>query len=162
MKHIIYNIVYGAVCSLTILFVGIFVPRKYFNYENAVFREKSFERGGKLYTECHINEWKGKLPDMSKYVKGLLEKKISGNEDEEGLWMLVQETCVAETAHYILILLSVGMIIIANDAVGFLCALAYALGNVPYIMIQRYNRPRLLKMIGHRVDRQKRRLEASA
>ncbi len=147
MRNIIYDAAYGAVCSLAVLIIGLVLPRKWFNPESMLFAERKWENGGKIYNRLYVSKWKSKLPDMSKYIKQMLSKRIHGTETADDINRLIAETCVAEAAHYVLMALSVGMVIIWRDVGGLICCLCYAAGNIPYIIIQRYNRPRLARMM---------------
>ena len=61
--------------------------------------------------------------------------------------VLVQETCVAECVHWALTLLSAGIFFLWRSGWAALLWLVYnVLGNVSFIVIQRYNRPRLQKL----------------
>ena len=58
----------------------------------------------------------------------------------------MQETCVAELVHDILAILTFGCVWIWPGW-GLWLSIAYVLiGHLPYIVIQRYNRPRLARM----------------
>ena len=147
MRNIIYDAVYGAICSLTVLIIGLLLPRRWFSTNSALFAERKWENGGKVYNRLHINKWKSKLPDMSRYIKGMIAKRLRGSESADDIRRLIAETCVAEAAHLALIVLSLGMIWVWQDIGGVICCVCYAAGNVPYIIIQRYNRPRLVRMM---------------
>lgn len=60
---------------------------------------------------------------------------------------MIQETCIAEWVHGLLIVLGFGCIWIWDGMGGWIISVLYALGNLPYILIQRYNRPRLVKLL---------------
>ena len=49
MRNIIYDAVYGAVCSLAVLIIGFMLPRRWFNPDSALFAERKWENGGKIY-----------------------------------------------------------------------------------------------------------------
>lgn len=146
MRNIIYDAVYGGICSLAVLIIGLMLPRRWFNPNAALFAERGWEDGGKIYNKLHVNRWKGKLPDMSKYIKSMIAKRLHGSETADDIARLISETCVAEAAHYALMVLSLGMIVVWPGAGGVICCICYAAGNIPYIIIQRYNRPRLTRM----------------
>ena len=147
MRNIIYDAVYGAICSLLVLIVGLVLPRRWFNPDSALFAERKWENGGRVYHRLHISKWKSKLPDMSRYIKSMIAKRLHGSETTDDIRRLIEETCVAEAAHLALMMLSLGMFWIWQDIGGAICCLCYAAGNVPYIIIQRYNRPRLGRMM---------------
>lgn len=146
MRHIIYNAIYGGICSLTVLIVGLLLPRRWFSPDSALFAERKWEDGGRIYNKLRVGKWKGRLPDMSKYIKGMIAKRLHGRETADDIGRLISETCVAEAAHLALMVLALGMIVIWRGVGGVICCVCYAAGNVPYIIIQRYNRPRLRRM----------------
>ena len=72
-----------------------------------------------------------------------VEKKLAAADPMS----LVQETCVAECVHWALTLLSAGIFFLWRSGWAALLWLVYnVLGNVSFIVIQRYNRPRLQKL----------------
>lgn len=78
------------------------------------------------------------MPDMVK-------KKMTNQSREQGMDVLIAETCVAECVHYWLIVLSLGIFLFWRGVWALVFWLVYnILGNVPFILIQRYNRPRLV------------------
>ena len=147
MRNIICDTIYGGICSVMVLVIGLILPRRWFNPDNRLFAERKWENGGRVYNKLHISKWKSKLPDMSRYITSMIAKRLQGKETTDDIKKLIAETCVAEAAHIILILLSLGMIVIWKSPGGVICCLCYAAGNVPYIIIQRYNRPRLVRMM---------------
>lgn len=127
--------------------LGELLPRQNFDY--TVFPYKSFkwERNGEIYTKLHIQKWKDRLPDMSKYVKTMFAKEIVSVRDPEYTRRLILETCVAELTHYILMLISPIFTKYMEGAYGNIATLLYAVGNLPFVLIQRYNRPRLIQLM---------------
>lgn len=151
MQKIIYKILwdalYAGICSLSVFWSGLFIPRRWFNPDNFWFSPRKWENEGKIYNKVFVSKWKAILPDMSKYARRLISKSLTNVETEDDVKSLILETCVAEAAHCALFILAFGMIVIWKDTVSVICAVCYAFGNVPYIIIQRYNRPRLKKML---------------
>ena len=61
--------------------------------------------------------------------------------------LLVQETCVAEVVHTASILLGLGALWLWPGWGGVVLWLIwFLLANLPFILIQRYNRPRLMRL----------------
>jgi glycosyl-4,4'-diaponeurosporenoate acyltransferase len=89
---------------------------------------------------------------MSQYVKSMFRKKISVFRDYDYITDLILETCVAEFVHWMLVFVSPVFLVLMEGLAGRIGAVLYALGNLPFVMIQRYNRPRLVKLL----NRQKR------
>ena len=123
--------------------VGQALPRRWFDPHQAPYRCRDWAKGGRVYNKLHIRRWKDRLPDMSRLMPDMVKKKLSAADPMS----LVQETCVAECVHCWLIVLSVGMLFLWKSVWSWLLWLVYnLLGNVSFILIQRYNRPRLLRL----------------
>lgn len=140
---------YYAVAGIASFFVGRLVSRHRFRYDAVPFRPFPFEKEGRIYKKIGIARWQGKVPDMSRILKGLMPPKaLAGRPDRETLLVMVQETCVAELVHWLLCLAGLASLWLWPGAGGLLSWLLYCLvGNLPFILIQRYNRPRLLKLL---------------
>lgn len=133
------------ITGVATLFLGIPVPRHIFKPDRFPFRSFSFEKDGKIYTKILVHKWKDLVPDASKVISKMTKKRIQKNVDEKALERLVQETCVAEIVHWILILLTPVYCIGLPVGYGVFLSVLYALGNYVFIVIQRYNRPRFIK-----------------
>lgn len=126
---------------------GELLPRKNFDYTAFPYRPFKWEKGGRIYEKLHIRKWKDHVPDMSKHVKTMFAKEIVSPRDPEYTRRLILETCVAELTHNVLILLSPIFPQYMTGVYADIAMLVYALGNVPFILIQRYNRPRLVLLM---------------
>lgn len=87
------------------------------------------------------------IPDMSRiFVKIMPEKKLT-KENYENLPRMIEETCVAEWTHILLSIAGLGLLKIWSGVGGVCITIIYiVLGNLPFIVVQRYNRPRLQKL----------------
>ena len=120
----------------------------YFNPDAFPYHTFSFEKDGEIYEKLGIKSWQGKVPDMSRIVPSLIpSKNMNGTLSAKKLSIMLQETCVAEFIHVLLSILGFGAVFIVGGAWGWIISIVYFLaGNLPYIIIQRYNRPRLLRL----------------
>ena len=140
LKALILGLIGGvlSVCA------GQALPRRWFHPEVFPFRPFAWEKGGKIYERLGVRRWKDLLPDMSRIVPGMVKKKASLNRTPEAMALLVRETCVAETVHWALIVCVTPLLACAVPGLsGAVIALCYAMGNLLFVIIQRYNRPRL-------------------
>ena len=64
----------------------------------------------------------------------------------ENLPLLIQETCIAEFIHSAEGIAGFYCVSIWPGIGGFVLGMLFMLGNLPFICIQRYNRPRMLKI----------------
>ncbi len=143
-------------------FIGQMLPRKNFRYDVFPFKCYKWERGGEVYTKLRIQYWKDRVPDMSQYIKSMYAKRITVFKDVKYLKQLVVETCIAELIHVALIFVSPIFLLFMDGAWGVGGMICYILGNLPFIMIQRYNRPRLLMLIERQEMLAKKRAERAA
>ncbi len=135
--------IYVSLIGVAANFIGLALPRQWFDPEGILFRKRHWEQGGSFYARIKIRKWKDKLPDASKKVRRMYRKKIELSHNEKNLCRLVEETCVAEFIHILLIILSLGVTRIWRGTCGWVCWLLCVAGNLPFIWIQRFNRPRL-------------------
>lgn len=142
---LLYAVIYIAVLGILSHFVGQALPRARFSAESFPYRTADWENGGRVYEKLGIKRWKDALPDMSRIMPDMVKKKLTGQNREQGMDVLIAETCVAECVHYWLIVLSLGIFLFWRGVWAVVFWLVYnILGNVPFILIQRYNRPRLV------------------
>lgn len=142
---LLYAVIYIAVLGILSHFVGQALPRARFSAESFPYRTADWENGGRVYEKLGIKHWKDALPDMSRIMPDMVKKKLTGQNREQGMDVLIAETCVAECVHYWLIVLSLGIFLFWRGVWAVVFWLVYnILGNVPFILIQRYNRPRLV------------------
>lgn len=128
--------------------LGRLVPKTWFDYTRFPYRTFAFERNGKLYEALRVSRWQSRVPDMSRLFPKLMPpKKMPARPDEQTLLIMIRETCAAEATHTLLMLAGLGVIVIWPCVWGVMLYLVYAiLGNLIFIIIQRYNRPRLVRL----------------
>lgn len=133
---------------------GQSLPRKNFDFRRYPFKAFGWEDQGNFYLKFKIQKWKDKVPDMSKHVKSAFSKKISVFRDAEYIEMLILETCVGEFVHFVLIFISPIFLIFMDSQWAWIWMVLYIVGNIPFIMIQRYNRPRLVQILDRMLGNQ--------
>lgn len=144
-------ILYAAVLGAAAFVLGRIVPKHIFNAEKFPFR--TFEREKKLYSALRVKKWQNKLPDMSRVFKRIMPAKRMTAQTLSDILRMVEETCVAELTHAVLSVLGLGMLWLWPGVGGAIAAAVYILlGNVPYIIIQRYNRPRLMRLAARKAQ----------
>ena len=146
---------YLALTGAISFFVGRILPKSWFDPEHFPYRSFAFEKNGKFYETFKIRAWQNKVPDMSRILPGLMPAKRLGADYKERLPEMLQETCVAELIHSVLCITGFYCLKIWPSWQAIVLALIHALFlNLPFVMIQRYNRPRLLRLY-RRACRQK-------
>ena len=127
--------------------VGALIPRKWLHADRFPFRVYRWEHLGQFYVKLGMRKWKDKVPDMSKILPWLYPKKVERSPADGNLQRLIQESCVAELIHWLLIVTSLGVVKIWPGKWGWFVWLLCWGGNLPFIFIQRFNRPRFVRML---------------
>lgn len=140
---------YFAVIGAAAFVIGRLAAGRSLRFDAFPFKSYPFEREGQIYKRIGIAKWQSRVPDMSRILKGSMpEKRLEGRPDRAMLLQMIQETCVAEATHVLLCVAGLGVLWLWPGLGGWILWLAYCLlGNLPFILIQRYNRPRLIKLL---------------
>ncbi len=134
---------------------GELFPRSRVRENAFCFQTFSWEKEGKIYEMLKIKKWKKKLIDMSKIMKySKVRKEIGDCVTSKQVAALIKETCIAEASHWFLCIASLPVRQLWNGWLGFLIWFVYCLGNLPYIIVQRYNRPNLKRLYQKMIDRE--------
>ncbi len=144
---IVSFIVIWPAIQVAISMIANWIPDKYFNADSFWYRSHRWEKQGKFYEKVlKIKHWKRWLPDGAKAFQVGFAKGELKQTDEVYLKAFIAETCRAEFGHTIQILPFWLFGLWAPSFVIWIM-LAYALiVNLPCIIAQRYNRPRLKKL----------------
>ena len=125
------------------LAVGYLIDGKYHNqmdYTGRWFSERPFERG--LYKKLRVKQWKKWMPTFTPQYFQLKEHSVSE---------IIQATCQAEVVHEIDMVLSWVPVVFSVwfGSLGVFLATSFAafLFDGVFVVIQRYNRPRLLRLL---------------
>lgn len=147
----VYSLIYLVAISIIVFLIGRFYPRRWIFENSFPFRSFACEKEGKCYEKIWIRKWKTIWPDASMILHGLFPKhypkKRLENNNTEKIPVLIKESCVAESTHIITSILGFGCIFVWNGLGGIIMSIVYFLTNIPPIIIQRYNRPRLKKSL---------------
>lgn len=128
--------------------IGRILPKSWFHPDAFPYREYAFERGGGFYCKLQIRKWQNKLPDMSRILPWCMPpKRLPKKGNAVLLADMIRETCVAEIVHIGHAVAGFGCVALWDGLGGVLMALLTVVGNLPFVMVQRYNRPRLLKLL---------------
>ena len=137
---------YLAVISFGSFLVGRLLPYRWFDAERFPYRAAAWEDGGRFYARLGLPRWQKKLPDMSRIFSAIMPAKAMTDKSPEGLATMISETCIAEFTHAALAVLGFGGLFFWHSGWGIALTAVYVLGNVPFVLIQRYNRPRLQRL----------------
>jgi glycosyl-4,4'-diaponeurosporenoate acyltransferase len=149
---------YLAATGIGAFFLGRLLPKTWFRGD--AFPYRCYPSEQKLFRVLHIKDWQSRVPDMSRILPGLMPAKKLTAETFSDLPRMIQETCVAEMIHVLLSLTGLGCLVIWPGIGGVLVTAVYILlGNLPFILIQRYNRPRLQRLLTLQCRKQERKCQ---
>lgn len=129
------------------LIVGTIVPRCVKNpADNRWFRQWSFET--KLYKMLKVKQWKDHMPTYD---------PVSFSLRHNSLEQIVHNSCVSEAVHVVIVLFSFVPILFSlwwgALPVFLTTSILAALFDSCFVMMQRYNRPRLLHILEKRKNK---------
>ncbi|MBR6603768.1 MAG: hypothetical protein IKK94_07110 [Clostridia bacterium] len=157
-----FGIIFTLTAGIIAHIFGLVFPKKLLKYNVFPFREYSYEAGGSFYNKFHISKWIAKAPDMSKVVPYMFKKKLNKEMSSEHIFKYIKETCLSELVHYLLILSSPVLLFTVRGRRGLIFMLIYIFCNIPFIMIQRYNRPKLVRLYHRQIKRENSKREKEA
>ena len=121
-------------------------PAETFDPTRWHYRLRGWERGGRVYERIGIRRWKDRLPEAGAVFTGGFSKRRLASRDRSYVDRFLAETCRAEFAHWTMMALTPIWFVLFDPLVGVLNVL-YALGaNLPCLIVQRFNRGRLLRV----------------
>ncbi len=143
-----WDCVWLLVCNGILGFLlGRFLPKEWLQPDRFPFAGYAWEQGGRAYEKLGIRRWQNRLPDMSKLFPKLMPPKDLQGDYGARLPVMIRETCVAELMHGVHALAGLHCLQLWPGAGGLVMALLNALlFNLPFILIQRFNRPRLQRL----------------
>ena len=153
---LILSISYIAAAGVAAHFIGEALPRRRFDPRRFPFAPWPWEKSGRLYRALRVRAWKNKLPDMSRVAPDMVRKSVSLTGSAAAAERVAVETCVAEAVHWALMLLSFVIYLLYSQPPGAALAVLYGLSHVPFIIIQRYNRPTLTTLAERLKQREER------
>lgn len=130
---------YHFVMRLTVgLFIhGIF--KNNFDYNKKYFQERPLEK--KLYKKLKVKSWKNKMPT---FIPSFFNLECNSLEKIAGAM------CEAEVVHTIIVIFSflpiLATIFFGSFWVFFITSFLSAIFDMMFVILQRFNRPRILKM----------------
>jgi glycosyl-4,4'-diaponeurosporenoate acyltransferase len=129
------------------------IPAERLASDGPVTRLRPVERDGRVYERLRIRRWKDRLPELGDAFPGGVLKRGLRSGTSADLRRLVAETRRAELVHWAIPAV-VPVFALWNPAYLMAAMVAYAVvANLPCLVVQRYNRGRLLRVLARRQRR---------
>ncbi|MBR3999546.1 MAG: glycosyl-4,4'-diaponeurosporenoate acyltransferase [Clostridia bacterium] len=141
------SLLYLVFISLIAFPIGRLIPKRWIHYDRFPFTTYDWENEGKIYNRIGIRYWMNKVPDMSRIMKKQMKRKeLPRDFSDEDVRYLLDETCIAEFIHSLLCVAGLRCMHLWPGTGGLVFAVLYIMGNLLFVCIQRYNRPRLVRV----------------
>ncbi len=124
------------------------MPARWFRRDGWLFRCRRFERDGRVYRRLfRVHLWKDRLPEAGALFAGGFSKRrltTAGARDRVAvLDRFIVETRRAELTHWLPVLFSLSFFLWNPPDIAVWMPPIGLAGNLPFIIVQRSNRPRL-------------------
>ena len=129
-------------------FISAHLPKKWVNPQRRLYQPKQWEKGGGIYQRVfRIKSWKPIVWDAGKVFQKDFKKDHVDVTNPQNLERWILETCRAEWCHWVTFLLIIPLFSFNPPGMSFFWLIYDTLLNITPIIVQRYNRPRLMKML---------------
>ena len=142
LDTLLWDVMIVAAWHIVVFIACVKLPPSTFDASKSRYQPLSWEKGGRWYKDkLKINLWKDHLPQH--IGKGGFSKEHFTDVSLEYLDQFILETCRGEWMHLSNCLCAVVIFLINPLLQGLLFAFVILLGNLPFAVIQRYNRFRI-------------------
>ena len=154
--ELLYTLLLAVFLAVASHYIGQALPRESFFADRFPYRSFAFEKNGSIYRRIGVHKWMDMVPDMSRVMGDMVPKKLRAGMTAEDVRVLIRETCVAEHVHFMLCVVFLFVSRFWVDSTWVFFWVIYAVCNLPFIIIQRYNRPMLLRLLARMEARESR------
>lgn len=137
---------------LVILLLCRILPSNFFSSNKFIYKPRKWEKNGNFYVRVlKIKKWKDKLPQFVA-KEGFSKKNLNTSDiSKEYLERFILETCRAEWNHLMCCMYGVVSFFINYQFYAILFSIIPIAANLPFLVIQRFNRLRLVKLADKKV-----------
>ncbi len=141
--------VWGA-WSASVGFAAHRLPTRWLARDGFVLRLRPAERDGRVYRRLRIKRWKDRLPEAGSLFGGGFSKRAVRGHDAAYFERFVVETRRAEVTHWWVMLAAPFFFLWNPPALGVVMVVYALAANGPCLLVQRYNRARLYRVLARR------------
>ena len=142
LREIVVNACAWTLIQLGLVHLANRIPRERFG-----FRSSTWERHGRVYHSLGVRSWKDKLPDAGAWFAGGFSKRQLRGRSMAELERFAREARRGELVHWCAIG-ALPLFKLWNTGPAMIVNAIYAISaNLPCIMVQRYNRSRIARVL---------------
>ena len=124
------------------------IPARSLDPDSFYFRSRSWEQGGAFYDKVFlVKRWKKFLPDGGAALGGGYAKKNLSDFSTDNLNFFLVYSCRAEVTHIMAIFPFWVFGLFVSWQVVVIMFIYALVANIPCVIVQRYNRPRIAKLL---------------
>ena len=128
--------------------LGMHLPKALIQPSRFLFQTFVWEKDGRIYQALFmVKSWKGNLPYGGSLFQSRFTMRTLGEVSVNHIDRWILETCRSELTHWLAILPAALFFFWNETWVGWVMVIYALIFNLPLIVVQRYNRPRLRKML---------------
>ena len=127
-----------------------YVPARMLRGMPLIARTWAWEENGRVYRRLGVQRWKDRLPEAGAVLPGGFSKRRLTDRSSAYFQRFVLETSRAELTHWLPWILSRTFFAWTHWPIAALMVIYGAATNLPCILVQRYNRARLLALSARR------------
>jgi glycosyl-4,4'-diaponeurosporenoate acyltransferase len=144
----IFDLFYCLIVQGLIGFVSAHLPKRVIQPERKIYRVRPWEKNGAIYQQWFkIKNWKWIAWDAGKVFQKDFSKDHVDTKDPKNLERWIIETCRAEWCHWVTFFLILPLFTFNPPGLMYFWFLYDTILNIVPIIIQRYNRPRLIHLL---------------
>jgi len=124
------------------------LPLDKLDYNRRSYQTWKWEKDGQIYQDIFkVKSWKDLLPSGAALYKGAYRIKHVADFSVEGVKIWLKESVRAEYCHRVMILPGILFFLWNEVSLGWVMVAYAVLNNLIPIILQRYNRPRMRKLL---------------
>ncbi len=143
---IIVNAAVWVAIHLSISFIVFLCPESFVLKFSRIYKINKWEKNGSIYENIKIRKWKHRLPEARKWFNKGSGKTAKDLRERGSLWKFELQTYRSELSHWMQMLPAPLFFFFNSPLAGWINMIYAILFNLPFIIIQRYNRSRLAKL----------------
>ncbi|UJL46158.1 glycosyl-4,4'-diaponeurosporenoate acyltransferase [Virgibacillus sp. NKC19-16] len=145
---VIIDIIVWGFFHLGISWLTLKMPIRWFEKNSFLYSIQAWEQGGQFWQKhFRVKKWKSVVPDGAKLFKQGFEKRELSKKDRSFLVTFILESRRAELTHWLCIPPAILFFLWNPPWAGWIMIAYAVLVNVPIIILQRYNRARLERVV---------------
>ena len=154
-KEFLLNLLTFFFFSVIITYLSNKMPNRFYSSDSWLLRQREWEKRGIFYQRVfRVKLWKKLMPELGDIVKSVFPKKRIKEYTREYLKKYIFESCKSEVTHWCIIFSTLLFFLWNEFKPAMMMVLLAIILNLPYIIIQRYNRPRIMVMVENIEDHQ--------